>query len=100
MGVLIALLLLFVVGVALLGAAGGLALFGYGERARRKSEENAPAILDAAFDGSPRVTFKVTMESPSYETVVRGAEDRGYRLAHETNDTADGVARTLLFDRV
>jgi hypothetical protein len=78
----------------------GLALYLAGNRSQKKAEENAPDILDRAFTGAEDVVFKINMESPKYETVVLGAKARGYRLANETNDTASGNAKTLIFERV
>jgi hypothetical protein len=43
--------------------------------------------------------FKINMESPKYETVVLGAKARGYRLMNETDDTAGGEAKTLIFEK-
>lgn len=102
MEILILLVLLIVVGVVILPIVGSLfggGLFFLGERTGRKAEENAPAILDEAFDGREDVVFKVNMETPSYETVVLGAKQRGYRLSSESNDTASGVAKTLIFEK-
>lgn len=82
--------------------AGWLGLFLYlaGNRSQKKAEENAPAILDRAFTGDEDdVVFKINLESPKYETVVLGAKVRGYRLMNETNDTASGDAKTLIFER-
>jgi len=98
MGFLIFLILLMIAGAALAGWL-GFGLFLHGERTRKKAEDNAPEILDAAFDGREDVVFKINMESPSYETVVLSAKRRGYRLASETNDTDSGVAKTLIFER-
>jgi hypothetical protein len=77
----------------------GLGLFLHGNRTRKRAEERAPEILDAAFDGRTNVVFKMNMETPSYETVILGAKERGYALAHETNNTDDGVAKTLIFEK-
>lgn len=99
MGFLIFLVLALIVGAVLAGWL-GFALFVGGERSRAKAEENAPAILDEAFDGRADVVFKVNMETPSFETVMLGAKERGYRLESQTNDTANGAAKTLIFERV
>ncbi|WP_114906493.1 hypothetical protein [Ornithinimicrobium murale] len=96
MTTILGVLVLLALGVFVLG---GLALLLITERSGRKAEENAPALLDRAFDGLPQVTYKVNMKTPSYETVLRGAEARGYRLVHEINNSSDGFAKTLLFDR-
>lgn len=102
MGFLIGLVVVVIFGGVIVYAVAGLAgggLFFWLERSRAKAEENAPAILDEAFDGSQDVVFKVNMETPSFETVVLGAKKRGYRLASQTNDTESGVAKTLIFER-
>jgi hypothetical protein len=95
--------LVFVVIVVILMfcAAGwiGFGLFMYGNKARKKAEANAPAILDAAFTGQDDVIFKINMESPSYETVLLGAKNRGYTLWKETAETANQSAKTLIFQR-
>lgn len=86
----------------MLGIAGwaAIALISYSSRARKKAEANAPEILDAAFAGQDDVVFKINWESPSYETVLIGAKQRGYALWKETSDTSDGTAKTLIFQRV
>lgn len=95
MGILIFIAVAFVLMFCLAGWL-GLALFISGNRSQKKAEENAPAILDGAFVGED-VVFKINMQSPKYETVILGAKARGYTLVHETNDTADGLAKTLIF---
>lgn len=102
MELLIILVLLIVIAVVVLPIVGSLfggGLFFWTERTRKKAEANAPAILDEAFDGREDVVFKINMETPSYETVILGAKHRGYVLSSETNDTASGVAKTLIFER-
>jgi hypothetical protein len=77
----------------------GLWLSDHARKTRKRAEARAPEILDAAFDGRPDVLLKVNMETPSYETVVLGAKARGYALVHETDGTANGIAKTLMFER-
>jgi hypothetical protein len=91
---------IIVVVILMFCAAGwlGLALFLSGEKSKNKAEANAPEILDKAFVGED-VVFKINDLSPKYETVVLGAKARGYRLANETNDTAGGSAKTLIFEK-
>jgi hypothetical protein len=96
MGILLVLLL---IGGLMLAGWLGLALFVHGERTRKRAEARAPEILDAAFNGSPQVVFEVNMETPSYETVVLGAMQRGYALIHETDTVEGGLAKTLIFQR-
>lgn len=95
----IVVVLFFVLGGALLAGAIGFGLFAYGEKARARAEKNAPTILDAAFDGRADVVFKVNLESPSFETVVLGAKERGYTLTSQTDDTPTGSAKTLIFEK-
>jgi hypothetical protein len=101
MGILIGIIVLFVVGLVFIyGIAGwlGLGLFMADSKSQKKAEENAPAILDEAFVGDD-VVFKISPRSPKYETVVLGAKSRGYRLINETQDTASGSAKTLIFEK-
>ncbi|NUU30834.1 hypothetical protein [Arthrobacter sp. C9C5] len=101
MGILIGIVVLFVVGLVFVyGVAGwlGFGLYLSESKAHQKAEESAPAILDEAFVGDD-VVFKINPRSPKYETVVLGAKSRGYRLMNETQDTAGGSARTLIFEK-
>lgn len=69
--------------------------------AKAAREANEPALLNAAFDGRQDVTFVVRTGTPTVDVVVRGARERGYRLAH-TLDTGSGrvsVESTLVFVR-
>ena len=99
MGFLIFLAVLVIGGMMLAGWL-GFGLFALGQHTRKKAEANAPAILDKAFDGRADVVFKVNLESPSFETVVLGAKERGYKLDNQTNDLPDGSAKTLIFEKV
>lgn len=76
----------------------GLAVIGKSERDQKKAESNSAEILDAAFDGRPNVTFNVNWGSLKYETVIMGATERGYRLAHQAGDLK--TAMTLVFEKV
>lgn len=98
MELLVVLVVLVLAGLVLAGFAGA-GVFAYGERARRNAEAHAPAFLDVAFTGQPGVVVKINMETPSTETVILGAQERGYRLTHQMSDTPDGTARTLVFAR-
>lgn len=94
--------LVLVGGVLATGVGGllGLGLFVHAGSLQKKAEANAPALLDAAFDGRNNVVFKVNLESLLYETVIVGAKERGYSLYSETSDTPTGSAKTLIFERV
>jgi hypothetical protein len=98
MGFIIFMVIVFIL---MFCAAGWLALglFLSDSKNQKKAEDDAPAILNKAFSGDD-VVFKITPRSPKYETVVLGAKARGYRLANETNDTASGSVKTLIFERM
>jgi hypothetical protein len=101
MGILIGLVVFVVLFFVLIyGVAGwlGLGLFISDSNKQKKAEEDAPSILDKAFIGDD-VVFKINSVSPKYETVVLGAKARGYRLMNETNQTASGSAKTLIFEK-
>ena len=81
---------------------GGFAVFAFAvlfkiERDQKKAEDNAPALLDEAFDGRPNVTFEVHARTLKYDTVVLGAKARGYTLAHQAGDPRG--AMTLIFEK-
>ncbi|RKT33677.1 hypothetical protein DEU34_2281 [Microbacterium sp. AG1240] len=82
------LLLVIFLGLAALAVFGliGFFVLGSTSRARRKAEESADTLLDEAFDGRPSVTYKVNMTTMKYETIVSGAEARGYRLEHQADN--------------
>ena len=87
---------LLLVGLAVFGLLGFL-LLGTVNRGQRKAEQNAEAILDEAFDGSPMVTFKINMQSVKYETVIVGANARGYTLSHQAENQYG--PHTLIFEK-
>jgi len=91
------LIALIVVGVIALMAFGalGFVLLSKVDRDRNKAEKNADESLDALFDGRQDVTFSGNMRSMKYETVILGAEKRGYTLAHQAGDP--NGAFTLIF---
>lgn len=91
-------LVVLVLGGLLVAGWAGFGLFAYGQRARKRAEAKAPQTLDAAFDGRDSVVFKVNLESPSWETVIAGARERGYELVQDRRDT--DVSHTLMFERV
>jgi hypothetical protein len=65
---------------------------------RRQSEENAPHLLDEAFDGRDLVSFTVSMGTLPFERVVVGARERGYRLDSQSGRDSYGT-QTLVFAR-
>lgn len=93
------LLLVIVVGLAALAALGliGFVVLSSTSRAQRKAEQSAESLLDEAFDGRPSVTYKVNMTTMKYETVISGAEARGYRLAHQADNQYG--PHTLMFQK-
>lgn len=100
--ILVILVLVVVAAVIVFPLLGGLLGGGIllsADRHRRRAVADAPAILDAAFDGRDDVVFKVNLESLPHEMVMAGARERGYRLLHETVDSRSGAAKTLYFER-
>lgn len=95
MGFLIAV----VVGFLLFAGVIGYFSFAEGERAREKAEANADAFLADTFDGRPDVIVTINMRTPSYETVVLGAKERGYRLVHESTVVESLDVKRLIFER-
>lgn len=91
------LLLFAVVGLMAFGVLGFVLLTRVG-RQQKTAEANADRILDESFDGSPDVTVKVNMGTLKYETVVIGAKQRGYKLAHEASN--EYGPHTLIFEKV
>lgn len=76
----------------------GMLILGMVNRGQKKSEANAEQILNDAFDGSPDVTFKINMQTLKYETVIAGAKQRGYKLAHQADNQYG--PHTLIFEKV
>lgn len=87
-------LLLIIGGVMLFGIL-GIWLLASTSRAQKKAEEHASNILDATFDGRRDVSLTLNMRTIKYDTAVRGARERGYKLAHETG----GQYGTLMFEK-
>lgn len=94
---LIALIVVAVIAVMAFGIL-GFVFLGKIEHDRNKAEANAVGALDALFDGSPNVTFSGHMRSMKYDTVVRGAQERGYKVAHTAGEP--NKAFTLIFEKV
>lgn len=88
---------LLLVALAIFGVVGFLVLGKTGHD-QKKSEDSAPKILDAAFDGRPDVTFKLHMRTLKYETVIAGAKARGYKLVHQADNQYG--PHTLMFEKV
>lgn len=90
------LLLLLIFGFIAFGVFGIIVLFRL-ESAQKKAEKNADALLDAAFDGSPDVTYQTNLRSLKFDTVVLGAKSRGYKLVHQGGSEN---SKTLIFEKV
>lgn len=94
---LIALILFGLFGLAVMVVLVYVGVFKIGSD-QKKAEASAPEALDALFDGRPDVTFNGHMRSMKFETVMAGAKERGYRLAHQGGDT--NGAFTLMFEKI
>lgn len=66
------------------------------ESDQNKAERNAVQILDTTFNGRPNVTFTPHMRTLKYETVIIGAQERGYKLTHQTGSQYG----PLIFEKV
>jgi len=95
--VIVWLVVLVVLGVALFAVLVIGVGLGTGSR-QKKAIADAPAILDAAFDGRENVVVKTTWVSLPYEQFVLGAKERGYQLTNQTGTGNDGA--TLIFEKV
>lgn len=73
----------------------GIALLARDERQQKRSEEHAEELLDDLFD-EPNVAVDLTARTLTYETVVLGARERGYRLLSESLEPTSKT-RTLIF---
>lgn len=91
---------LIVIGLIALMAFGilGFVVLAKVDGDQKKAEMNAPAALDALFDGRDDVTFSGHMRSMKYETVILGGKQRGYRLANQGGDPKG--AFTLMFEKI
>lgn len=97
-GLLVLFLLLPIIGLMLLGAFGIGWFATSGKRdARQKTE--APALLDAAFDGRPTATFSLSSlrSYPTKEDVIQGAAERGYRFAGSSDEK---YGSTMVFEKI
>lgn len=93
MGLLIGLV---VIGLMAYGVL-GLGFFGWASSKEQRTKDQAPQILDDLFNGQPNATYRTYIGGLPFETVVLGAEDRGYKLTHDTDDR--GV-KVLIFKLV
>lgn len=89
-------ILVLVVAFCASGVIGALWLLGKAERAQKRAEAGAASLLDQTFDGRPQATYTVTMWGLTLDTVLAGASERGYKLAHQSGDS---TATTLVFEK-
>ena len=75
----------------------GLWAFLSGESKTKKDEAHAEELLDEIFDGSPTVIHSPQTSHLRFETLVRGASDRGYELTHSEGHE---IARTHVFKKI
>lgn len=91
------------IGLAVLGVIAfgvfGLGFMGWINSSGAKTREQAAQMLDGLFDGSPNVTYRTHVRALPYETVVLGADERGYTLSHETDERGVKVLIFKLTDR-
>lgn len=67
-------------------------------KAKKRAIADAPAILDAAFDGRADVTFEISGGSLPAPRVISGAAERGYRV--RTQVASGKTGSTLIFEKV
>lgn len=95
-------MILLLIGIVVLGvmAFGLIGMFGLSEmnKTEKRNLANAEATLRDTFDGRPDATFRITLTSIPFATVVAGAGVRGYRLAHQSGTDQYGT-QTLMFER-
>lgn len=80
-----AVVLLILIAVAAFGILGFVVL-GATSRKQKNAEANSESILDRTFDGRENVTVDLGLATLKYETVINGAEKRGYTLTHEASN--------------
>lgn len=100
MEIMIFLVVVVVIGFFIaVGLAGWLAfgLSAADSRKQKRDEENADAILDCVFDGSRTVVHTPADSKLTFETLVRGADERGYRLL---SSEGDGLVRKHVFEKI
>ncbi len=97
MEILIALLVIGALALLAFGLMAG-GFIAASSKAQRRSKQDAPKTLDAAFDGREDVVFKITGTSLGFDEVVLGAKARGYRLASQSDDDRWGT-KTLIFEK-
>lgn len=89
-------------GTLCIGLVGGLVLAVFfvssaGKKQKQK-QADAPAILDALFDGSPVVTYSSGFASLTAAEVIKGALERGYELVSQGAANSYGM-QDLVFKK-
>ncbi|MEV4777453.1 hypothetical protein [Microbacterium sp. LWH12-1.2] len=93
---LIALILFGLIGIAVFVAVVFLGVFKV-DSDQNKAEKNSGEALDKLFNGATDVTFSGHLRSMKYETVILGAKERGYKVAHQAGDPK--ATFTLIFEK-
>lgn len=76
----------------------GFGLFVTGEKQTKRDEARAGEILDEVFDGRRTVVHTPTTSKLRFETLVEGADARGYRLAYSEGKYE--IGKTHVFERL
>lgn len=84
----------------LLAAAACIFLYiGVKKSAEKKTQKNAEQILNKTFNGAETATYRVSGKGGlTFAQVLSGAEERGYTLHAQNNDTSK--VSTLVFKKV
>jgi len=67
-------------------------------KANKKSETDAPKLLDELFNGEAVVTYESGFAAMNFDTVVKGALERGYDL-HSKGDRNSYGMQKLVFTK-
>lgn len=76
----------------------GFGLFVSGEKQTARDEARADEILDEFFDGRRTVVHTPSVSKLKFETLVSGADARGYKLTH--TEGKHELGREYVFERV
>lgn len=85
MAAAILIIFFFLVALGLFGFF-GFFVIGSTFRKQKKAEANSEQILDRTFDGRSNVTVELGLATLKYDTVINGAEARGYALTHQASN--------------
>ena len=82
----------------LLAAAACIALYlGVRKSAEKSTQKNAEQLLNQTFNGTETATYRVTGGGLTFDQVLNGAEQRGYKLHAQNKDTKK--VSTLVFKK-